>query len=189
MPVRPRVPSLMNPTERGEDSVRIWNLRLGMWRPACAKLHIIHRSIPQGDLDVPGVIVLSPPYGSTEGNVAPPPSYSIIGTQPVFAPSVPTTAGGIAYILAIIGIILLLVGTIVGATVITASHDENDIYLASTILIAIGAAILAIGLLHGVLRGTELGDNVRMGMAIALGLVIAFALSGTNSLLSFFRFF
>jgi len=137
----------------------------------------------------PGVPVMSSPYGGTGGADAPPFPYSSAYTQPVFAPSEPVRAGGIVYILAVIGIILLLLGTIVSAAVITVSSNEDEVVLAGAILIAIGGAILSIGLLHGVLRGTELGDNVRMGLAIALGLVIAFTLSGTSGLLSMYSFF
>lgn len=132
---------------------------------------------------------MSSPYGGVGGNDAPPFPYSSAYAQPVFAPSEPVRAGGIVYILAVIGIILLLVGTIVGATALVVSQDEDDVLVASAILVAIGGSILAIGLLHGVLRGTELGDNVRMGMAIAMGLVVAFTLSGAGGLLSMLRFF
>lgn len=94
---------------------------------------------------------------------------------------------GIVLLLVIIGIVILLIAKIYIAQLILLDYDDDDyrdkvesIQYNSTIMVAVGTALIPMGLLIGALALEDLGTHVRSGLAIAAGIML-----GLTSFLSF----
>jgi hypothetical protein len=93
----------------------------------------------------------------------------------------------IVMLLVIIGIVILLIAKIYIAQLILLDYDDDDykdkvesIQYNSTIMVAVGTALIPMGLLIGALALEDLGTHVRSGLAIAAGIML-----GLTSFLSF----
>jgi hypothetical protein len=84
----------------------------------------------------------------------------------------------ILYIMAFLGIVLALVGVVVSAAAIKA--DDVDGYetmqVVGSSLEAAGMLIVAVGILMALMRAKQMTDQVRLGLLIALAIVIAWGL-------------
>lgn len=82
------------------------------------------------------------------------------------------------YIMAFLGIILALVGVVVSASAIKA--DSNDGYETMQVvgisLEAAGMLIVAVGILMALMRSKQMTDQVRLGLLIALAIIVAWGL-------------
>ena len=86
---------------------------------------------------------------------------------------------GIVMLLVIIGIVLLLIAKIYLAQLILLERGDDDydekrdgIQYNSSILIAIGTALIPMGLIIGALVLEDLGSHLRSGLAIAAGIML-----------------
>jgi len=86
---------------------------------------------------------------------------------------------GIVMLLVIIGIVILLIAKIYLAQLIVLERGDDDygekrdsIQYNSTILMAVGTALIPMGLFIGALVLEDLGTHVRSGLAIAAGILL-----------------
>ncbi len=93
----------------------------------------------------------------------------------------------IVLLLVIIGIVILLIAKIYIAQLILLDYGDEDYkdkvestQYNSTIMIAVGTALIPMGLLIGALALEDLGTHVRSGLAIAAGIML-----GLTSFISF----
>ncbi len=93
----------------------------------------------------------------------------------------------IVLLLVIIGIVILLIAKIYIAQLILLDYSDDDYsekvestQYNSTIMIAVGTALIPMGLLIGALALEDLGTHVRSGLAIAAGIML-----GLTSFISF----
>jgi hypothetical protein len=132
--------------------------------------------------------------GQTPGGGYTEPSYttpvSTYSPSAAYEPPQPAAPGSLTFLLVIVGIVLVLVGMILQISLVKVEDNDaaENIILTAGILASIGAAILSIGLFYGALRDTGLGDYVRVGLAIAAGLVAGFWASGAGSIFSLLAF-
>jgi len=138
---------------------------------------------PQGAAPAPAPA--SPPPSQPPAQTAPPsqPYQGAYGApyQPPYQPAPPPAPIDpmmMLYIMAFLGIILALVGVVVSASAIKA--DSNDGYetmqVVGVSLEAAGMLIVAVGILMALMRSKQMTDQVRLGLLIALAIIIAWGL-------------
>jgi len=107
-------------------------------------------------------------------------AYGAPYQQPMYQPPPPAPMDPmmILYIMAFLGIVLALVGVVVSAAAIKA--DDVDGYetmqVVGSSLEAAGMLIVAVGILMALMRAKQMTDQVRLGLLIALAIVIAWGL-------------
>lgn len=95
--------------------------------------------------------------------------------QPYYPPPAPTP--GIGYVnLILVGIILLMVsGVLFGLIYILDNADALDVVrMLGVIVNEVGLGIMAIGLVMGAFKDTNLHHHTRVAMLIAMGITIAY---------------
>ena len=97
----------------------------------------------------------------------------------------------IVYAFLLTGIVLMLIAGILVSVLPRIEETDSfqndlakaDYMMGVGLLYVIGAGLIGIGLLNGIVLGEDFSDNVRAGMAIALGFVVVYLFS-VNSILS-----
>lgn len=136
--------------------------------------------------------VQSPTYGQTAGTQTVQPSTAqpyqpTYGTtyqpqpQPQPQPSPPPAATpmdpvGLMFTLALVGIILALTGVIIMDLAAKLNDFVAVTRFTGEVLEMVGLMLISIGLLVGLIKANQLPDQVRLGIAIALALIVAYNL-------------
>ena len=112
-----------------------------------------------------------PPGGDSYMHGRDPPPY--IGPPPAANPLM------ITFILAVIGVVMMLIAGIIRGVLFHESvNDENNYLMMVEIFNSIGVACLSIGLLFGATMREELSDTVRTGLLVAVGILLGLWASG-----------
>jgi hypothetical protein len=98
---------------------------------------------------------------------------------PYIGPPTASNPLTITFILAVIGVVMLLIAGIIRGVIFHDSiRDEENYLMMVEIFNSIGVACISIGLLFGATMREELSDTVRVGLLVAVGIVLGLWASG-----------